>query len=231
VSEARERLPERLRRAIEDDLEPVRPLPPPLVRALPVALWGVASLVVLPALLGVRGDARALGFALSWGVSLVEVAVGLGLVWLALREAVPGLGVAAAGRVAAVAAAVAVLIGSAVLTWAGSAPTAAPAGPVTHGAECFSMETLFGVPALALTLWLAVRAFPVRPVWAGVLGGTGAGVLADAVQHVLCGIPDLRHVLIWHGGAVVALALIGGVAGWYWRRRASRGTAPFGVRG
>jgi hypothetical protein len=222
VSDGREQLPERLRRAIEKDLEPVRPLRTPGIRALVVVLWGVALLVTLPAILGIRGDAEVLGFMLSWGVSVLETAAGLGLVWLALREAVPGRGGTAAGRVAALAAALAILAGTAVLTWA-RVPTMKPIEDATlHGVECFSMESVFGVPALILTLWLVVRAFPVRPVWAGILGGAGAGMLADGVQHLLCGIPDLHHVMVWHGGAALTLAVLGGAVGWLWQRRQVR---------
>lgn len=222
MSGDREQLPEQLRQAVERDLEPVRPLRSPGVRTLAVVLWGVALLVLLPTVLGVRGDAEVLGFMLSWGVSLLESLAGLGLVWLALRESIPGRGGTAAARVTALAAAVAILVGTAVLTWA-RVPPMKPLDDMTlHGVECFSMESVFGVPALILTLWLVIRAFPVRPVWAGVLGGAGAGMLADGVQHLLCGIPDLHHVLVWHGGAALGLALLGGVLGWLWQRRQAR---------
>lgn len=225
MSGGREELPDVLRRAIEDDPGPVRPLRSPGVRSLAVALWGVAVLVLLPTVLGMRGDAKVLGFMLSWGVSILESLAGLGLVWLALREAVPARGGSVAGRLAALAAALVILVGTAFITWARVRPVGPVDDAVLHGVKCFSMEGVFGVPALVLTLWLVVRAFPVRPVWAGVLGGAGAGMLADGVQHLLCGIPDLHHVLVWHGGAALLLAVIGGVIGrlWQWRQ-----TRPLG---
>jgi hypothetical protein len=216
------RIPEELRASVEQDLEPVRPLRPPGVRALEVALWAVALLVVIPAVLGPRQDAKVLGFMLSWGVSVLETGAGLLLVWMALREAIPGRGVSRAGGVAALSAAALILAGTAVLTWAHLPATAPLSDAAVHGAECFSMESVFGIPALALTLWLVVRAFPVRPSWAGLLGGAGAGMLADGLQHLLCGIPDLRHVLVWHGGAALFLALLGWLLGRAWQHHRMR---------
>jgi hypothetical protein len=216
-------LPDELREAVGHDLEPVRPLPRPAARTLLVTLWAVAVLVIIPALLGMRHDAKVLGFMLSWGVSGLESTSGLVLVWMALREAIPGWGVSRGAGIAALAAAVLILVGSAVLTWARLPSTGPLPDAAVHGAECFSMESLFGVPALVLTLWLVVRAFPVRPAWAGLLGGAGAGMLADGLQHLLCGIPDLHHVLVWHGGAATFLALMGWVVGRLWERRRMRG--------
>lgn len=212
-------VPPELRATVEHDLAPVHPLRPPAIRALQVALCAVVLLVVIPMMLGLRQDARVLGFMLSWGISVVETAAGLLLVWMALREAIPGRGVSRAGGIVALGTAGLILAGTAVLTRA-SLPVAGPlVGAAVHGVECFSIESVFGIPALALTLWLAVRAFPVRPAWAGLLGGAGAGMLADGVQHLVCGIPDLRHVLVWHGGAAVFLALLGLIVGRVWQHR------------
>jgi hypothetical protein len=60
---------------------------------------------------------------------------------------------------------------------------------------------------------LVGRAYAVRPRWAGVLGGAGAGVLTDGVWHLICPNAELSHVLAWHGGAVLALAGLGWVLG------------------
>ena len=60
---------------------------------------------------------------------------------------------------------------------------------------------------------LVARAYAVRPRWAGLLGGAGAGVLTDGVWHLICPYADLLHVLVWHGGAVLALAVSGWIVG------------------
>jgi len=95
--------------------------------------------------------------------------------------------------------------------------------PLTsHGLSCFGFEVLLGVPALILVAILVVRAAPLRAARAGVLGGAGAGLVAEGIYRLHCPITDLRHVLIWHGAAIVALALAGAVAGLAWER-AQRG--------
>jgi hypothetical protein len=69
---------------------------------------------------------------------------------------------------------------------------------------------------MAVTLWLVFRALPLRPSVAGLLGGAGAAVTADALTHVLCPMSDLRHVLVWHTGAMVVLMLLGWAIGRAW---------------
>jgi hypothetical protein len=75
------------------------------------------------------------------------------------------------------------------------------------------MESTLALPALALTMVLVGRAYAVRPRWAGVLGGAGAGVVTDGIWHLICPFADLSHVLVWHGGAVLALAALGWIVG------------------
>ncbi len=42
---------------------------------------------------------------------------------------------------------------------------------------------------------------------------------ADALTHVLCPMSDLRHVLVWHTGALIGLMFIGWLAGKLWERK------------
>jgi hypothetical protein len=210
VSE-RNSLPEALRHALEVDHRVVHPLRPAPVRALWVAVWAALTLAVLPAVIGIRGDAASLGWALSWGAVLAECGVGFALVVLSLREGVPGSGVTLPVGLTAVAAGIGVHVLVAVLSWLRRGmPTSTLPPP---GASCFPKESMLALPALALTLLLVVRAFAVRPRWAGVLGGAGAGLLADGVWHMICPYSQLAHVLVWHGGAVLTLIALGWVAG------------------
>lgn len=207
----RSSLPDGLRRALDADHRPVRPLRRASVRALWVALWAALALAGLPVVIGMRADIASLGFALSWGAAVFECIAGLGLVVLALREAVPGSGVTPPVGSAALAAGIAVQVLVAVLSWLqrGMPSGSFPPG----GAHCFPMESTLALPALALTMVVVGRAYAVRPRWAGVLGGAGAGVVTDGIWHLICPFADLSHVLVWHGGAVLALAALGWIVG------------------
>ena len=204
-------MPDALRRALDTDHRAVRPLRPAWVRALWVALWAALALAVLPVVIGFRADIASLGFALSWGAAVFECVAGLGLVVLALREAVPGSGVTLPIGSAALTAGIAVQVVVAVLSWLHRGMPGGLFPP--EGAHCFPMESTLALPALALTMVLVGRAYAVRPRWAGLLGGAGAGLLTDGVWHLICPYADLSHVLVWHGGAVLALAAFGWLAG------------------
>jgi len=212
-------LPERVRRAVAADLRPVRPLRPPARRALDVALWGVVALLAAPLLFGVRSDARVLGVMLTFGAALLEVAAGLVLVALALAEAVPGGGGSRGRALAALAGGAAVQAAVALLTWMGSPARLAGAGAAHSGAACAGMQAALGLPALAIALFLVVRALPVRPPWAGALAGLGAGLIADGAWHTVCPMCGLEHLLVWHAGATAAMAGAGWLLGVAWQRR------------
>ncbi len=207
----RQALPEALRRALEADRRPVRPLPPPLRRASWVALWAAVLMLVLPFATGMRNDAATLGFGLCWGAAVLECLAGLAVVLLALREAVPGSGAGVAVRTSALIAVPVVQAAVAVLTWMRRGMPESQFPP--PGIHCVPMESTLALPALALTLFLAARAYAVRPRWAGVLGGAGVGLLTDGVWHLICPFADLGHTLLWHGAAVLSLALFGFLAG------------------
>ncbi len=212
-------LPEALRRALAADPKPVSPLAPPLVRALLAAVWAVCALFLVLALLGLRGDAARLGPLLTWGPALAQVALGLVLVSLALAAAVPGRGAATALSALAAVAAVTALAAEAVLARRASPGIQVPDPWLVHGPACFSMTVLFGISALVLVAALVARTSPLRTTLPALLGGAGCGVMAEGIFRLHCGITDLRHVLVWHSGAVVVLALAGLAAGLAWDRR------------
>ena len=88
-------LPEVLRRSISDDLKPVRPLPPAWMRTLQaaaVAAIGLA-LVIFVFKLSPRPDMEQLPMWLSWGCTALQLGIGVLLLGMALREAIPGQGV------------------------------------------------------------------------------------------------------------------------------------------
>jgi len=219
--------PHELRSAIAADLRPVRPLPSPILRALVVAGWIPAAVALVLALLGLRRDLALLGWPMAVGQLALEAALGLVLVALALAEAVPARGVAHAHAAAALGLAAAAFVVQAAVARSASAGVAVPNPFVSHGPPCFALQVLVGLPALAVVAVLVVRAAPLRAVWAGVLGGAGVGLIADGIYRLHCPVTDLRHVLLWHGAAVVLLALAGVAAGLVWERAERE---RFGVR-
>lgn len=216
-------LPERLRHEVERDARPVRPLPPAWLRLGWMLLWGLCIGLVVPALQGMRPDGDVLGPFLAWGATLTQGAAALWLVFLALREAVPGRGLPRGVRLASLLGGGALQMAVGVATWTRLGMPEPGSAPVAKGVTCMTMESAIGLPAVLLTALLVARAWAVRPRWAGVLGGAGAGLLADAVQHLICPVSDLQHVLIWHGGAVLLLSLAGWLAGVLVERRRARG--------
>jgi len=217
-----ELLPEGLRRTISNDLTPVRPLPPAWMRtlyAVAVAAAGLA-IVVTAFKLTLRPDMEQLPMWLSWGCTALQLVVGVVLVGMALREAVPGSGVPAGAITLALSTGVVMQILVGIATWMHS-----PGMPLTKGhglkagVTCSTHDLALALPALAVTLWLVFRALPLRPSIAGLLGGTGAAVTADAINHILCPMSDLRHVLVWHTGMLFGLMVVGWVAGKLWERK------------
>ena len=71
------------------------------------------------------------------------------------------------------------------------------------------MTGLIGLTALAVVAVLILRATPLRASFAGLLAGAGTGLMAAGVHHLDCPVTHLAHVLVWHGGGIVVLALLG----------------------
>ncbi|MBZ5589165.1 MAG: NrsF family protein [Acidobacteriia bacterium] len=211
-----------LRRAVAADLRPVRSLASPARRMLVAALWVPLAIALVLEFLGRRVDAPVLGWPMIWGPLVLEAALGLVLVALALAESVPARAPARGQSFAALGAAVLAFVAQVLLT-RGASPGVTVGNPlVTHGLNCFALEVVVGLPALLLVALLVVRAAPLRAVRAGGLGGAGVGFLADGVYHLHCPITDLRHVLPWHGAAVLLLTLAGLAAGMAWERNQRR---------
>ena len=214
-------LPEALRRSIADDLGPVRPLPPAWMRTLQaaaVAAIGLA-LVIFVFKLSPRPDMEQLPMWLSWGCTVLQLGVGVLLLGMALREAVPGQGVPIGAVALGVGTAVLIQILVGIATWMHSTGMPLEKGQgLSAGITCTTHDVAMALPALLVTLWLVFRALPLRPSIAGLLGGAGAAVTADAITHILCPMSDLRHVLVWHTGALIGLMLVGWIAGKLWER-------------
>ena len=215
-------LPPTLRAQIVRDLSPVRPLRRPWMRAsllLPIAfllIW------LLPVAYGVRRDAEALGTGLLWGMSVLQVLVGLGLVVLALREAVPGRGLPLLADLALLVSGLGLAVVATFLTWHAST-TIVPSHQAWYfWRVCFGSTAVYGLPAFLLAWYLAARAFPLRPVVIGALCGLGGGLLADAGWRTYCHVSEPGHVLSAHLGAVLLLCALGALVGLFRGRQEAR---------
>lgn len=209
--------PPPLREQVRRTLAPVRPLPSPRRRAL--WLLPVAALVLGAVLVrwGLRGDAHAVGPLWLWAGSAFQLAVAFALLAAALAESIPGrlggrssLAIRAAGGLGCVAA----------LTLATflASPTHAPAlAEARYLRICFTHSLELGLLPLAGMGLLMRRGLVARPVLAGTMAGLGAGLVADGGWRLFCEVSDPAHVFAAHLGAVAALALLGGLAGWAWR--------------
>ncbi len=218
-------VPEPLRREVSADLRPVRPLPPVWMRSLVAVAIGAIGLALVIAVLklSLRPDMARIPGWLGWGCTALQLAVGVLLIAMALREAVPGRSIP--GRAVGLAVATALLIHVVVgiATWMASPGVAyAPSHATALGMGCTSHDLALALPGFLVTLWLVFRALPVRPSVAGLLGGGGAALIADAVNHLVCPMSDLRHVLVWHTGALLGLMALGYVAGLVWERVGAR---------
>ena len=215
----REPVPAALRAAVRRDFAPVTPLAPPSRRALLLALPAFVVLAVALLLLA-RGQGYPEVISLArGGVSLLEWLAGFGLLWLALREAVPGLGIGANRALAALSGGILLQILLGILIWQRTGAGLSGPGALAVGSQCASIEGAIGLPHLAIATWLALRALPIRPRWSGALAGAAAGLLADSLWHLACARNDLEHLLVWHFGATVAMTLLGAVSGSFWPRR------------
>jgi hypothetical protein len=210
--------PSGLRDRIARDLTPVRPLRPPLVRALALVPLAAAVMIAIPALHFFRPDLAAIGFVRAWGFSIGQAVAGIVIVAAALRESIPGRSLSGAVIAAIVVCGLVVPAALLALTSATFTIGPAPGREVVDGVGCFRASAAGALPALMVAAFLAARALPARPSIAGALYGLGAGLIADAGLRLYCEYSLPEHVLLAHGGAIAA-SMLGGVAfAWLTRR-------------
>ncbi len=210
--------PPKLRDEIARDLRPVRPLPPPLVRALALLPLAAAIVVAVPALHFFRSDMAVIGFVRACGFSLGQAVAGIVIVAAALREAIPGRALPRAAVAAIVACGLALPALLLLVTAAHFGIGPAPGQALADGIGCFRVSASAALPALMVAAFLAARAFPARPSVAGALYGLGAGLIADAGLRLYCEYSQPEHVLLAHGGAIAASVAAGVVLAWITRR-------------
>ncbi len=170
---------------------------------------GLLLAATAPVLNGQRGDLGAYTPLLTWGVTGLQSLLGLWLLALGFREAVPGRNVSWRALTLAGALTALLVLGITLLTNFASA-TVVPAGREwQYWAECVIWPMAIGAPFVILATLMAARAFPTRPAIAGALCGTSAGVLSDAGWRLSCWISDPAHIIGAHGLSVLGLAVAG----------------------
>jgi hypothetical protein len=214
---------ESYRDAIAGDLAPVRPLPKPSRRVWLLAPIGLMLAATAPFLNGIRGDLLPFAPLLTWGATGLQAMLGLWLLALGFREAVPGRNVSSSSL--AIAAALTVMLVSVItiLTNAASATVVPPGDEFRDWIECVAWPAAIGSPFMVIATLMAARAFPTRPAIAGALCGLSAGVLSDAGWRLSCWISDPVHLAESHALAILALTLAGALVATildarHWRR-------------
>lgn len=215
--------PDALLDQVGRDLRAVRPWPAPGRDVLRLTPFAFGILVALPFIFGLRKDAVAVGPLVMWGVSLIQVALGIALIWMATREGRPARRLPRGAIRTALVAAGFLVVAVSYVTFSKS-PTEVPRGlsPYIAGAVCFFGSTAAATPLFALAAWFHSRFASPHPALAGGLYGAGAALTANAGWRLICPISSPWHVLIAHGGSVVALTLLSAltahlVAGRGWR--------------
>jgi hypothetical protein len=190
------------------DVVPVRPLASPAVR---LARWAVVSALCVAAGVALARVRHDLGETLWTTSFLVQAVLLIGTAVLAAMAAliagVPGASSTLATRLLPL---------GAITLWAGWLVAAIVAQPghsrlwwPTPSPDCAVDITLLGlVPGLLL--WSLVRrAAPLRPAWAGFLATLTAAAAGALGTQLLCPNDDAAHLLVWHVGPVIALAVAG----------------------
>ena len=156
------------------------------------------------------------GVLLSWVPVAVQVLLAFGLLVIALREGVPGWRVSPGLIFGMVLSAYSLQILVNLMMFMRIPAEAGAAGALETWASCFRVESLIGIPILVLVAWLVSRALPCRPLLAGFLAGTGAGIAAEASWRMVCPNSAPGHVLLGHTGGILILGLTGFLLGYVW---------------
>ena len=199
------------REQIAGSLTPVRPLAPPSRRVWTLVPLGLALAVTAPFLSGPRGDLGPSAPLVTWGLSGLQSLLGLWLLALGFREAVPGRNVSRRALAAAAILTALLVVGVTLLTNAASATVVPERGAWQYWVECVVWPMAIGAPFMILATLMTARAFPTRPAVTGALCGLSAGLLSDAGWRLGCWISEPGHVLSSHGLAILGLTAAGSI--------------------
>jgi hypothetical protein len=185
------------------DARPVRRLWHPTVR-LSAWLGVLIAATALLTIVGLRpGLVERLLSALFLGELVCLGTATIAAARIAIRAAVPGLddGLGRPFLVASIAAGAVLSLSQTRL-----AIGVPPVKFVEAGIPCaLSSIIIAAVPALAI-VWAVGRGAPLRPAWAGSIGGMAAGIWAYVLMQLRCRLDETVHVIVWHGVPVIIVA-------------------------
>jgi hypothetical protein len=193
-------------------LRPVRRLPPPGLQAL---LWCALAVLVIGlavAVEGLRHDlAQRMALPQELAQFLASIATGLAAALAAAMLARPDR---SPGWALLPVAPLALWLGS--LGW-GCFADLARMGPAAWAMGsswgCLKFIVLMGTPLTAAMLLLLRHAGPVRPLPVLLLGGLASAALCSAGLSLFHHLDAMLMVLVWHGGAVAVLVVLGWALG------------------
>jgi hypothetical protein len=205
---------------LSQDLRPVKPLAPPLLRAAGWIALAVLLVAAFVAAFGPRHDlmerlerpheVAQLAFALLTGVLAAIAAFELSLPDRSRHWALLPLP-AAAG-------------------WIGSLGLGCLADVARMGPQalvlgtswgCFRFIVLMGVPLTLSLVWMLRHAGPIRPVPVAALGGLAGAALASVGLSLFHHLDAAAMVLAWHGGTTLLVVLGFVLFGRAWSDRAA----------
>ena len=205
-----EKVPEAIVDRLADDMRPVRPFAPGRRMVAFVVLFTVVGGGWLWRTVTWKTAYQTVGGGWLFGSSAAEVLIGCLLLGWVLREAIPGQSsslqaLAAAGIAACLTHAALSLISMRLN------PMPVPEGMGwIYGAYCYRSEAMLGVPCLLFALWLSRRGLTARPWRVGVIGGLGAGLIADSIWRLFCPYNDPAHSFGAHSGGILTV-IVGGL--------------------
>jgi hypothetical protein len=209
-------------RQLVDDLKPVAPRGSDAAR---IARWSVVVVAVLMVEMLVafaRGTALPDVSPATW---LWQAILPLGI---ALVAAAAALQCSIPGRPHRWWLAAALLL---CLVWAGvlaagvakSAPSPFAVWMTEPAAKCAAHIAAAAVPSALALFWFVRAGAPLSGVRTGILIGLAAGASGALATHLTCPNPLAAHVLLWHAGPVIGIAIAGsGASRWLtaWSRTA-----------
>jgi hypothetical protein len=188
---------------LESSLKPV--VPQASTQSLAARFWIVFLLFASPAI-GMMGIAglRQMELTQIIGISVVlllgGVLLSLSLAW----QMTPGSLQRIPTKVAVPALAAGFLLGTALLF-----PWHAPTAFFAPGWHCFKMGIAMAVPVAFLFWLLARRGAPQAISSLGGTLGAIAGLFGATVLQFTCSRQEAGHLLVWHGGVLMASILMG----------------------
>src|SRR5262245_29699131 len=197
------------REQIASSLAPVRPLARSSRRVWMLVPLGLLLGATAPLVGGGRGDLEAYAPLLTWGATGLQWLLGLWLLALGFREAVPGRNVSSRALTIAIVLTGLLVLVITLLTNTASPTVVAAGREWKDWTECVIWPAVLGAPFMILATLMAARAFPTRPAIAGGLCGLSAGVLSDAGWRLSCWISNPTHILESHTLAMLGLTAAG----------------------